>query len=159
MEYFMLHNRIIIFVVPSMPRNVTAMSINSTSILILWEPPEFLNGVLLFYVVNYTSEELGGMPTTNSINTMDDTSVIISNLTPFTVYNVSVVGVTVEEGPPSDVVMIMTNESGRYTCTTAVMVPFFRWGKNFANFSPSCFYFNHISCVHMLMITQAPLPS
>ena len=55
------------------------------------------------------------MPTTDSITTEDNsTSVIISSLAPFTVYNVSIVGITVEEGPPSDVVMIMTNESGKY---------------------------------------------
>lgn len=74
----------------------------------MWEQPESPNGILRFYQVTYTSVQPG-----TTVNTADDsTSVIIDNLDPFTAYNVSVVGVTVEGGPPSDVVTIMTNESG-----------------------------------------------
>ena len=88
------------------------MSINSTSILIMWEQPESPNGILRFYRITYSSVQPSTIPST--ANTTDNsTSVIIDNLEPFTAYNVSVVGVTVEEGPPSEVVTIMTNESGR----------------------------------------------
>ena len=110
------------FVAPSMPINVTAISINSTSILIMWEQPDPPNGIIHYYRVTYTSAEPGAM--SNTTNTTDNsTSVIINNLEPFTVYTVSVVGVTVDEGPPSNVVMIMTNESGKYSqCTTPLII-------------------------------------
>lgn len=94
--------------------NVTVISINSTSILVMWEQPESPNGILRFYRVTYTLEPLGNMPTT--INTTDNsTSLVIDSLEPFTRYFVSVTGVTVDEGMPSELGMIRTNESGRYS--------------------------------------------
>ena len=95
--------------------NVAAMSINSTSVSITWEQPESPNGILRFYRVTYTSAQPPDAPAI-TVNTTDNfTSMIIGGLEPFTAYRVSVVGVTVEEGPPSEVVMIITNESGRYS--------------------------------------------
>ena len=48
------------------------------------------------------------------IDTMDNsTSLLVESLTPFTMYSVYVVAVTVERGPLSDVVMVRTNESGK----------------------------------------------
>lgn len=88
----------------------------------MWEQPDLPNGIIRSYRVTYTSAEPGAMSNTISI-TDNSTSVIINNLEPFTVYTVSVVGVTVDEGPPSDVVMIMTNESGKYSqCTAPVII-------------------------------------
>ena len=119
------------YVAPSEPLNVTAMSINSTSVLITWEQPESPNGILRFYRVTYTSAQPPDA-TPITVNTIDNsTSEIIGGLEPFTAYRVFVVGVTVEEGPPSEVVMIMTNESGRcsavllihvYVCTCTLLL-------------------------------------
>ena len=102
------------YVAPSEPLNVTAMSINSTSVLIMWEQPESPNGILRFYRVTYTIAQPSDATSATVSTTGNSTSVIIGGLEPFTAYRVSVVGMTVEEGPPSEVVMIMTNESGRY---------------------------------------------
>ena len=72
------------------------------------------NGILRFYRVTYTLEPPGNMTTT--VNTTDNsTSLVIEGLEPFTRYFVSVSGVTVSEGMPSEMEMVRTNESGRYS--------------------------------------------
>ena len=97
------------------------MPINSTSILVMWKQPDPPNGILRFYRVTYTLEPLGNMPTT--VNTRDNsTSLVIEGLEPFTRYFVFVLGVTVSEGTPSEVVMVQTNESGRYSVLSNIIM-------------------------------------
>ena len=94
-----------------------AIPVNSTAISVTWDAPEFPNGIIRNYIVTYnTSGEHSGTMGVDS--TMDNsTSLLIDSLVPFTLYNVYVVGVTVGEGPSSDVVMVMTNESGTWQST------------------------------------------
>lgn len=101
-----------------MPLNVTAISVNSTSILVTWEQPASPNGILRFYQVTYVSDQPGAVPTT--VNTTDNsTSLVIDNLEPFTNYSVNIVGVTVDEGQPSEEAIVKTDESGRCSVLAA----------------------------------------
>lgn len=94
-----------------MPLNVMAVPVNSTTISIMWDPPEFLNGLIRHYIVNYSSTGVfGGRGT---LMTSDNsTSLLIGSLIPFTEYTITVVGVTNSEGPPSELEIVQTNESG-----------------------------------------------
>ena len=105
-----------LYAAPSVPRNVTATPINSTSVLISWDSPESPNGIIDSFLVTYVRLDPAGGVLSDSISTVGDTTtVVIGNLEPFTRYNVSVVGVTVAPGPPSDVEMVRTDESGKVT--------------------------------------------
>ena len=99
------------------------MSINSTSILVNWEQPESPNGILRLYRVTYvyTSTAQSGATSVTVNTTNNFTSVVIDGLEPFTMYSVSVVGVTVGDGPSSENVTVMTNESGR--CNVLYTIP------------------------------------
>ena len=51
------------------------------------------------------------------MNTTDNsTSVLIGSLQPFTNYSVNVVAVTIAEGPSSDIIVVLTNETGIVEC-------------------------------------------
>ena len=98
---------------PSMPRFIVADAINSTTISVSWDAPEFSNGVLRFYLLTYNGTSPGGMVTMDTVNTTDNsTSVLIGSLRPFTEYSARVVAVTIAEGPPSDIAVVTTNETG-----------------------------------------------
>ena len=105
-----------LYAAPSVPRNVTATPINSTSVLISWDSPESPNGIIDSFLVTYVRlDPAGGVLSDTVSTTGDTTTMVIDNLEPFTWYNVSVVGVTIAPGTPSDVEMVRTDESGRVT--------------------------------------------
>ena len=91
---------------PSAPENITANSLNSTSIAVSWLPPSITNGIVRSYRVVYTTGDV----VDNTI-TMD-TSVIINMLETFTTYQVQVFATTVVEGNGSGIVVVTTDEDG-----------------------------------------------
>ena len=78
--------------VPGVPQNVTMTSPSSTSLLVTWDHPlpPHRNGVITGYTVN--------RQTGNEIVTIElpinDTSLLLTDLMPFTVYSITVAGST-----------------------------------------------------------------
>ncbi len=95
------------------PQNVIVNSESSISILVEWDPPRenFQFGIIRSYSVLYrVTMEAGSGITINVINR----SLIIDRLMEFTNYSVEVTAVTVGEGPYSDPVTVVTEQSSKY---------------------------------------------
>jgi len=81
---------------PSIPRNITILSINSTAVKIIWNEPGIPNGVIRSYLITiYTTS--GYVLTINHSN-LSSLTVDIYGLTPNTIYTVNISAVTVEPG-------------------------------------------------------------
>ena len=94
---------------PSPPVSITFLLVNSTSLYVTWEVPEFPQGVIEFYQVEYSSI----CSVTTRINTTDNsTFAMLSRLSPFTNYTVRVRAFTVEFGNFSTEQRKMTSEAG-----------------------------------------------
>ncbi len=91
------------------PRNVFVNAINSSAIIVTWEPPflEVQNGVIGSYRVSIAEENMA-----ESSFAVQDTSITISGLHPFYMYDVTVAAVTNGVGPKSFEVRITMPESG-----------------------------------------------
>ena len=95
---------------PSPPVNVNVTVVNSTSLSVSWGVPEFPQGQIEFYQVEYSSpcSSTARMNTSNNI-----TEAVLSGLSPFTEYRVRVRAFTVEFGDFSMNQTAMTDEDGR----------------------------------------------
>ena len=102
--------------VRSAPINVLVVDADNTSLLLMWDPPTVPNGIILTYRVEYF-----GVETTSTVNSSfydvkditvyNMTSTFIYELVPFSTYNITVAAATsIGEGPPSSVVVNMTEE-------------------------------------------------
>ena len=92
---------------PSAPVNVTVTEVGSTYVFIIWESPEFPNGIIQNYIVLVTGSD--GESVSN-IST-SDLSTNVTNLLPFTPYFVEVFAETVEVGVASDSISFNTTEA------------------------------------------------
>ena len=72
--------------VPSPPQNVKTQDVSTTSITVIWEPPQSLNGSLHGYEVSYMPN--GGSPFTVGVQNI--TTWKLTGLKPYTVYTISV---------------------------------------------------------------------
>ena len=97
------------------PDYVSGVTLNSTAILVTWDPPPSAqqNGVIDVYRISIMETNTGErfQLTTNQ------TQITISNLHPFYSYLCSVTAVTVEEGPYTDNVNVTTDEAGSSNVT------------------------------------------
>ena len=84
------------------------------AIQVQWQEPEFLNGIIQYYLVHYYPTDDSNITTTINTTNAATTSLVISMLSPYTNYTVTVVAVTVAEGEMSDPVMVRTAEAGEY---------------------------------------------
>ena len=73
-------------IVPSHPLNVKTNDVTSTSITVIWKPPQSPNGRLLGYEVSYTPN--GGQPSV--VNVQNNTTRKLAGLKPYTAYSVKV---------------------------------------------------------------------
>lgn len=95
------------------PLHVRARLLNSTIILLEWEPPEEPNGQLQGYRIYYSSEPNSPLSTWQKKNTNDTKITSISGLTPNITYSFKILGFTsVGDGPLSDVLQIKTQQGG-----------------------------------------------
>ena len=95
---------------PSPPVSVNITVVNSTSLLVSWGVPEFPQGEIEFYQVEYSSP----CSSTVRMNTTDNsTEALLSGLSPFTEYAVRVRAFTVEFGDFSTNQTRTTAEDGR----------------------------------------------
>ena len=95
---------------PSPPVNVNVTVVNSTSLSVSWGVPEFPQGQIEFYQVEYSSPCSSTVRTNTSNNI---TEALLSGLSPFTEYRVRVRAFTVEFGDFSIDQTAMTAEYGR----------------------------------------------
>ena len=95
----------------SPPGYVSGVTVNSTTILVTWDPPPVVlqNGVIDEYGINVTEANTGRrfQLTTNQ------TQITISDLHPYYSYFCSVTAITVGEGPYTDAVNVSTDEAGK----------------------------------------------
>ena len=105
------------------PPNIQAHSTGPTSIMVLWKPipADFINGILLGYLVICLQQEIGSDRTVQVVST-DNTSVEFSGLQKNTIYSVKVVGFTVAgNGTISEPVHVSTEVEGRSYFSNAQM--------------------------------------
>ena len=100
-----------ISIVPSAPpQNVTIVSILPNSFSLSWEPPdnEYQNGILTGYTVMTVNDD-----TTIMTQSSTATNAVVSNLRPFTMYEVTIAAHnSAGRGPFSVGITIQTNETG-----------------------------------------------
>ena len=96
--------------------NIVGIAPDSTTIVLSWSPPPFeeQNGMIRHYIVNMTELETGNSLT----HTSADTKITMFSLHPFYTYTITVVAVTVAEGPPSLPVMVQTLPDGELFSST-----------------------------------------
>ena len=93
---------------------MTALNVTATTISLTWQPLNFLdrNGVIIYYTVKYNStlrndsgiEQISG-------STM---SITLSNLIPYTTYNITIAASTsAGRGPESPIQFVTTKQSGK----------------------------------------------
>lgn len=97
------------------PQNVSVSPINSTALLISWQPPstELQNGVIREYRINVTESETR-LISYLSVGTIMQTTV--SNLHPYYSYQVSIAAVTVGIGLYSTEIAVQLPEAGKTLC-------------------------------------------
>ena len=49
------------YIVPDMPRELSAKVVNGSSVVVTWNPPLNVNGILLGYQVTYRGEEVSNL--------------------------------------------------------------------------------------------------
>ena len=93
----------------SSPQHPRAIALNHTSIYITWNPPLLHdhNGIIREYRVNIT--EAGTNNLTEYV--INQTKLIVTGLKPFHFYHCSIVAVTVDEGPYSVSISVLTEET------------------------------------------------
>ena len=96
----------------SPPQHPSAIALSPTSIHITWDPPilQYHNGVIREYRINIT-EALTGLQIQEITN---QTQIIIDGLKPYHIYHCYIVAVTVDEGPYTVAVSVLTKEAGMY---------------------------------------------
>ena len=105
----------LLFIAPSgPPRSLEAVTADSRSIFLSWEPPlpEQQNGIIQHYTVTISSVETSDTISTSAMAT----NVTISGLRPFTSYQCSVVAHTIASGPAA-VTAATTPEDSKFTLT------------------------------------------
>ena len=108
----MINSYISLLIAPiSSPEDLQLSPISSTSIFVSWSPPplEDQNGIIRMYRINITEFETGREIVLSSTST----SLTVQFLHPFYTYECVVSAVTVEEGPYTETVVVMTPEDGR----------------------------------------------
>ena len=115
---FIFHNTsnyyaFVFYAAPSAPLNLTFPpgGVLNDSITLTWSTPQHPNGVIHFYQLQLLSS--GGEVLVNT--TTDTTTIVLSDLTPGTQYNVSVRAFTVAFGPFGDQLSVWTAD-GKDTC-------------------------------------------
>ena len=102
---------VVVCLVPSnSPEHLGGVPVSPTSIHLTWDPPplEHHNGEIDGYLVNVTEIATGHF----AQHISNQTQITIENLHPFYAYHCQVTAVTVGEGPYTDVVIVVTDESG-----------------------------------------------
>ena len=107
-----LYSAVNISIVPrTPPQNVSGSVVNSSAIVLNWNPPDIddQNGIVRYYVVNVTEVQ-----TANVFQcTANTTGLSISSLHPSYMYVIVVSAATIGPGPFSPALTLQTAEAGR----------------------------------------------
>ena len=105
----------------SPPLNFTVTNFTANSISLKWEPPlvEDINGIIRNYTIRYNIIEQLGVADNDLDMTVVDVNVpgnitldrVLDNLDNYTVYNISIVAVTIGEGLSTELIQ-RTDENG-----------------------------------------------
>ena len=94
----------------SAPLHASGIALGPSSIHITWDPPsvEDHNGVISEYVVNITEivTQYFNQVVTNQ------TQIIIEDLKPYHIYHCYVSAITIDKGPYTTVITVLTGEAG-----------------------------------------------
>ena len=92
-----------------LPSNSSGEALNSTHILLTWDPPppNQTHGDIQEYIITVIEQETGDTSQYSS----NTTELIVGPLHPYYVYNCSIQAVTVEPGPPINII-VRTEEGG-----------------------------------------------
>ena len=95
------------------PASVTAVALSSESIYLSWDPPLFSeqNGQIQHYIINITELDTGNNFIQLAIAT--NTEFTFYSLHPHYTYAFTIAAVTVDVGPTSNSVTVMTEEDGK----------------------------------------------
>lgn len=98
------------------PESVVAQPLDSTSLVVSWEPPqlELRNGVIQQYTIRITEVETGAVTTLYT----EVTTVNVTSLHPYYTYSCTVAAETTALGPFSYPVEIQLPESGMWSSFT-----------------------------------------
>ena len=104
---------------PTVPRDFIYTEITSTSVTLEWRRPEYPNGVISEYVLEYDDES----PITisipvefiNDLDEYNETSITVEYLNEFTNYRFSLSAITGGGRGPEATINITTNEDGKYS--------------------------------------------
>lgn len=107
------------------PTNFTVGPLNSTAVHISWSPPapEKQNGILISYIVNFTTVHSGSIV----IFTVHSLEVEVGHLQPYSVYAVAVASQnSVGVGPYTRTALVQTLEDGTYVVLSTIL-PYFHF--------------------------------
>ena len=103
------------FNIPIVPRapplNVSGSVVNSSTIMLNWNPPDVddQNGIVRYYVVNVTELQTGNI----FQFTANATSLTVTSLHPAYTYEITVSAATIGPGPFSPTLSLQTDEAGK----------------------------------------------
>ena len=105
---------------PTVPRDFNYTQITSTSVTLEWTRPEYPNGVISEYVLEYVNESLT-QPITisipvefiNALDEYNETNITVEYLNEFTNYTFSLSAITGGGTGPEATIDITTNEDGK----------------------------------------------
>ena len=97
-------------IAPSAPTNITLEEVGSTYAIVSWRVPDFPNGIIRQYILSVEDED-GALLSNISTPAL---SVNITQLNPFTQYQVIVVAETVDVGQDGADISFRTQESSEY---------------------------------------------
>ena len=94
------------------PLNVSGSVVNSSTIVLNWNPPDVddQNGIVRYYVVNVTELQTGSI----FQFTANATSLTVTSLHPAYTYEITVSAATIGPGPFSPTLSLHTDEAGGY---------------------------------------------
>ena len=96
----------------SPPTEIHVLDISSSNFTIEWSPPpaHTHNGIIRTYLVNVT--ELNTRR--NFVKETTETVLSLGHLHPYYTYRFTVAAVTVSQGPPSEVITVITLETSKF---------------------------------------------
>ena len=98
---------------------------SATEILVVWDPPEPANGIIIQYIIRYYRVTVPGDVNETSVS-RNNTGILVGDLLPFTAYTFLVSAVTVDEGPEAEA-NATTSEAGLLSLPYYVIL---KWAYN-----------------------------
>lgn len=112
---FAYHHLHRLLLAPGKVVGLTGVAAGPDRARVQWEPPVDPNGIITDYILTYTLKSSGACPAAASqpvVKQVHQEKQLIKDLEAASTYEVTVAARTTEVGPPSDPILITTEESG-----------------------------------------------